>query len=301
MADDKPNAENEPPLDISPKKTKDGRPIFKTIHYSKIPVDERGAIRILKIHPGEPGQSEVQCELITGTVLHEKDRFPHDPSRVQFRPYDALSWCWGKAPSDSWISILKDETSYVKYVQPGLVSALRALRHGTYARFLWVDAVCIDQDHKAEKNVSILKQIRHVLRSNAAQVQVEMMAEIYGRANCVRIWLGDSDLSSDLAILFVKQQILQLQHFDDLSSSPHSSEKWRALLELMQRPWFSRRWVIQEVTLAKKAIIHCGKAKLAWTKFAIAVELFVEVETATHRLSEVSLVLNVSITCTTSS
>jgi hypothetical protein len=116
-----------------------------------------------------------------------------------------------------------------------------------------------------------------------------MMAKIFGRADCVRIWLGDSDPSSDLAILFIKQQILQLQHFDDLSSSTASSDKWRALLELMQRDWFSRRWVIQEVTLAKKAIIHCGKTKLAWTKFAIAVELFVEVETATHRLSEVSL------------
>lgn len=116
-----------------------------------------------------------------------------------------------------------------------------------------------------------------------------MMAEIYGRADCVRIWLGDSDPSSNLAILFIKQQILQLQHFDDLSSSTDSSDKWRALLELMQRDWFSRRWVIQEVTLAKKATIHCGKTKLAWTKFAIAVELFVEVETATHRLSEVKL------------
>ena len=80
-----------------------------------------------------------------------------------------------------------------------------------------------------------------------------MMAEIYGRADCVRIWLGDSDQSSDLAILFIKQQILQLKHFDDLSSSTDSSDKWRALLELMQRDWFSRRWVIQEVTLAKKA------------------------------------------------
>ena len=115
------------------------------------------------------------------------------------------------------------------------------------------------------------------------------MTEIYERADCVRIWLGDSDPSSDLAILFIKQQILQLQHFDDLSSSTDSSDKWKALLELMQRDWFSRRWVVQEVTLAKKAIIHCGKAKLVWTKFAVAVELFVEVETATHRLSEVSL------------
>src|SRR5271154_6812534 len=87
------------------------------------------------LHPGAPEQTEVQCELIPGTILS------NGTSDVQFKPYDALSWCWGKAPSDSWISILKDETSYVKYVQPGLIAALRALRHGTYARYLWVDAV----------------------------------------------------------------------------------------------------------------------------------------------------------------
>lgn len=136
--------------------------------------------------------------------------------------------------------------------------------------------------------------------AHLVQVQVEMMAEIYGRADCVRIWLGDSDPSSDLAILFIKQRILQLQHFDDLSSSPDTNEQWKALLELMQRDWFSRRWVIQEVTLAKKAIIHCGKAKLAWNKFAVAVELFVEVETATHRLSEVGLHILFVRTCITS-
>ncbi len=60
-----------------------------------------------------------------------------------------------------------------------------------------------------------------------------MMAEIYEQADCVRIWLGASDPSSDLAILFIKQQILQLQHFDNLSSSTDSNDKWRALLELM--------------------------------------------------------------------
>jgi hypothetical protein len=55
----------------------------------------------------------------------------------------------------------------------------------------------------------------------------------------------------------------------------------------MQRPWFSRRWVVQEVSLAQRALIYCGSDKISWRKFAIAVELFVEVETATHRLSEV--------------
>jgi hypothetical protein len=45
--------------------------------------------------------------------------------------------------------------------------------------------------------------------------------------------------------------------------------------------------VVQEIALARIATIYCGKDKISWNKFAVAVELFVEVETATHRLSEV--------------
>jgi hypothetical protein len=101
-------AEDVPPADTVPDKTKDGRPIFMTSHYNKIPVDKRGAIRILKVHPGGPEQTDVQCELIPGTILSGKYPLQQETSDVQFKPYDALSWCWGKAPPDSWINILKD-------------------------------------------------------------------------------------------------------------------------------------------------------------------------------------------------
>lgn len=47
------------------------------------------------------------------------------------------------------------------------------------------------------------------------------------------------------------------------------------------------RWVVQEIALANQATIHCGQHTIAWKDFADAVQLFVEVETATHRLSEV--------------
>jgi hypothetical protein len=38
--------------------------------------------------------------------------------------------------------------------------------------------------------------------------------------------------------------------------------------------------------LPRGAMVYCGNDKISWKKFAVAVELFVEVETATHRLSE---------------
>jgi hypothetical protein len=246
-----------------------GELVFKKIHYDKISVNDRGAIRILKVHCASSEHDDVVCELISGTILDYNDCKNHNPP-LEFKPYDALSWCWGKGPQDGKINIRLEGVSYVKCVQASVVSALRAFRHKNSDRHIWVDAICINQDYKPEKNR-----------------QVEMMADIYGRADCVRIWLGDLDNSSKLAILFIKQQVLQLQHFDDLCRSSEFSEKWKSLLELMQREWFSRRWVVQEVALAPKAIIHCGPAKLSWSKFAVAVELFVEAETATHRLSEV--------------
>lgn len=248
-------------------RTEDGRPIFKSEHYDKI--EMRGAIRILNVFPGHPEDLEVHCELIPGTILDYKERMECKPP-LKFEPYDALSWCWGTLSEESWISIRKGGTRYAKSVRSDLVAALRTLRHHEHDRPLWIDAVCIDQSNFEERN--------H---------QVEMMADIYGKADCVRIWLGNPTDSSNLAIRFIKKEVLQLQHFDELCESKEASAKWKSLLELMQRPWFSRRWVVQEVALARKAIIHCGSAKISWNKFAVAVELFVEVETATHRLSEV--------------
>jgi hypothetical protein len=122
---------------------------------------------------------------------------------------------------------------------------------------------------------------------NEKNHQVEMMNIIYGNASRVCIWLGEATDSSRMALSFIKNEVLYLQSFDTLCDSKDASKKWVALLDLMQRPWFSRRWVVQELALAREPIIYCGNDRISWKKFAIAVELFVEVETATHRLSEV--------------
>ncbi|KEF57561.1 uncharacterized protein A1O9_05479 [Exophiala aquamarina CBS 119918] len=233
-------------------------PEYTSAHYE--PIDKNGSsIRVLKLFSSNPNNPQVECELIQTSLDNEIAR-----------PYEALSWCWGPLSETAYINIRKGSKIYAKYVQPDLVSALQALRHYQNDRYLWIDAVCIDQFHPEEKN--------H---------QVEMMSIIYGKAQRVCIWLGDPTKSSRLALSFIKNEVLQLQNFDDLCDKKADTTKWNALLELMQRPWFSRRWVVQEISLAQRALIYCGSDKISWRKFAIAVELFVEVETATHRLSEV--------------
>ncbi|OCL14441.1 HET-domain-containing protein [Glonium stellatum] len=219
-----------------------------------------GHIRILKLLASSPENPYVECELVVTEFTESSEAIP----------YEALSWCWGTSRQTSYINIRKDGNLYAKHVSRSLLNALRALRRPKKDCYFWIDAVCIDQDNLQEKN--------H---------QVEMMSEIYGRASRVCIWLGERDKSSEMALKFIKTEILQLQNFDELCADEQSSEKWGALLDLMQRPWFSRRWVVQEVALARKAVIYCGVDKISWREFAVAVELFVEVETATHRLSEV--------------
>ncbi|MCJ1398968.1 hypothetical protein MMC11_002170 [Xylographa trunciseda] len=113
------------------------------------------------------------------------------------------------------------------------------------------------------------------------------MDQVYGKAENVCIWLGDSDDNSQVALSFIKDEVLRIWEFDKLCENLKKSKQWHALVMLMKRPWFSRRWVVQEIALAIRGTIHCGTDTLNWQQFADAVSLFVEVESATHRLSEV--------------
>ncbi|ROW15353.1 hypothetical protein VPNG_02351 [Cytospora leucostoma] len=183
--------------------------------------------------------------------------------------YEALSWCWGTETKDCAIKIKKGGEYYCFAVTKELSLALKYLRHGGKDRILWIDALCIDQDNHEERN--------H---------QVQMMSRIYTGAKQACIWLGEDSKDSTTAIHFIRE-IMRLENFDSISENKENASRWQSLLSLMQRPWFSRRWVVQEIALARSATIYCGTDDIPWENFAVAVELFVEVETATHRLSEV--------------
>jgi hypothetical protein len=44
----------------------------------------------------------------------------------------------------------------------------------------------------------------------------------------------------------------------------------------MARPWLTRRWVIQEVSLAYAATVHCGDHRIAWAWLCHAIEIFAQ-------------------------
>ncbi|KAL9062622.1 MAG: hypothetical protein Q9157_008764 [Trypethelium eluteriae] len=219
----------------------------------------KGTIRVFKLKSASDAKDSINGQLCE-IDLNDK------------QPYEALSWYWGKETDKKEAIRMLDEndTPFSFEILTNLVPALRALRQTDKDRVLWIDAVCVDQTNMGERNE-----------------HVAMMADIYDRATNVCVWLGEEDEWSEKALRFIKNDVLQLWEFDKLSADAKNSHHCAALIGLMKRPWFSRRWVVQEIALANEGIIQCGKDTIKWKDFADAVSLFVEVETATHRLSEV--------------
>ncbi|KAI1108244.1 heterokaryon incompatibility protein-domain-containing protein [Nemania sp. NC0429] len=256
--------------------------------YKKLPGSDK-RIRLLQLRSGATDGQEIFCELIEAdydNVFHVPTKLDSGGGRgesgspkgqMQWKEveskrieYEALSWCWGTKPPKYALKIEENGKTYKLRVRKELALALKYLRLPHQTRTLWIDALCINQDDHEERN--------H---------QVQMMSRVYTRAKEVCIWLGEDSEETKTAIDFIHQEIMELKNFDTLCSDKSYTEKWQALMMLMQREWFSRRWVVQEIALATKARIYCGPDSIAWKEFAVAVELFVEVETASHRLSEI--------------
>jgi hypothetical protein len=242
---------------------------FTKFQYDLLPNVNKN-IPLLRLRNGFLNNEDIEIELFDVEFSDDKTLPVHLKNKSAEQKYEAVSWCWGSGPKEDAIMVTKGEKTYKMAVSHELALALKYLRKRHEPRVLWIDAICIDQENIKERN--------H---------QVQMMSLIYTRATQVCVWLGEDTDESNTAIRFIRDEIMHLENFDSICSNKANAMKWRSLLMLMQRDWFSRRWVVQEVALARDATVYCGPECLSWRNFAVAVELFVEVETATHRLSEV--------------
>ena len=178
--------------------------------------------------------------------------------------YEAISYCWGTQNPSVTIECNHQALRITK----NLNSAIATLRREDVSLLLWADAICIDQASIEEKNS-----------------QVPLMRLIYEKAAVVQVWLGEDTPAESCGEAFCL--LNELSHarneldWDFNIFTKHSGCKalescklpalndpsWGSLLELLQRPWFSRVWIIQEVVVSRNAILRCGKLKLEWTDF----------------------------------
>ena len=235
------------------------RPNDPLPEYRYQPLRDPNAIRLLTLRHDDETAENVACDL-----------FEVAPDRKHEIQYEALSWTWSLAELRKPIRIDENGIGYYLHISTNLFEALKALRDPRKSRTLWIDAICVNQSSPDEKN--------H---------QIPMMPQIYGGATRVCIWLGVASEDSNDAIDFMEKIIDDIWSFDKLCGNTNEAFHWKALLTLIMRPWFSRRWIVQEIALAEDGIIYCGRKTISWRKFSDAVSLFVEVETATHRLSEI--------------
>ena len=238
-----------------------GKPGAKQYQY--LPLAQNHGIRLLKLAEDSGSIGNV-VDRIDGDLVHVSlDDLAHDSPPFK---YLAISYCWGGTPhlDRLWLS----DKEYL----PITKSAAYILRCIAPETHLWIDSVCINQKDTEEKSI-----------------QFSYMWGIYKLADCVLAWPGGPEDGGDLAMemLFDFKYALITKHMTgrelvvlprrEISFRPGlptvswrasytsipqdftlDRERWAAMSRFLDRPWFRRVWVIQEIVAAKEVNIVMG-------------------------------------------
>ncbi|KAK7964336.1 hypothetical protein PG988_011310 [Apiospora saccharicola] len=198
----------------------------ETPHHT--PIRQKSETRILILHPG------AFEDPICGDLL-----IVDLPSK---QPYEALSYTWGDESGDSTPCRTIQLGGRPFHVTANCENALRRLRRISSPRYLWVDAICVDQNNTEEKG--------H---------QVQLMPNIYSGAQTVLVYVGEAADGSD--------EFLASIGADRLTADYPTARTVRPLNTFFARRYFHRVWVLQEVALARKAELICGTFSISWPSF----------------------------------
>jgi hypothetical protein len=236
--------------------------LISTKTYSYQEISTLDEIRVLRLLPGLSSDilaCEFQVVSLSDTPV-----------------FEALSYVWGSPQKGH--KILCD--GHFLSITASLNEALLHLRYEDKPRFLWVDAISINQEDYDEKG--------H---------QVTMMSQIYQSAQNVLIWLGPAKSDTELAVRAINQivthclekssktfddinEIIRLDPMDILKTiidytlptaiSYDDSESWSAMRSFFDTSWFRRIWVVQEVCLGSHPVMLYGhEAPIKWGEFSL--------------------------------
>jgi hypothetical protein len=227
--------------------------------YQYSPLNEGAQeIRLMTLFPGTvSSEIRVGLEIVTVTKDGAYD-------------FEALSYAWGSAENPTEIFVGASGYQVLSITQ-NLAEALPYLRYEDRSRVFWIDAICVNQQDLKERSR-----------------QVERMADIFTKASRVVVWLGPESSDSSVAMdcfhticenvevnqaTQVIRSLSNKTHWEEARFRlPFSAAQYRSLYRLLQRSWFERLWIWQDVRLgSRNTIVKCGAKEILWRSMCTAV------------------------------
>lgn len=209
--------------------------------YQYEPLIAEDAVRMLVLEPADDFGSPLRCSIIQ----RRRDSQSLSASGCE---YSAVSYTWGNNTFSHQLFVRHDAQSWhCLHITASVDSLLRHLRVPYKPRTFWIDAVCLNQQDETEKTQ-----------------QIPLMGRIYSDAKRVDIWLGD-DEAEKAARAFTIIRRIECEEERMLDE-----EEEACLADFFNRPWFSRRWIIQEAVFSHDAVFHCGFHKLGLSRVMAA-------------------------------
>ncbi|CAK4030289.1 Hypothetical predicted protein [Lecanosticta acicola] len=165
--------------------------------------------------------------------------------------FNALSYEWGH--SAACHEIIIDGRPFM--IRENLYRFLRVLsRSAQNSLPCFTDAICINQEDLLERNA-----------------QVQAIGEVYSGAAKVLVWLGpstkESDFIFDLCNDAASASADDAEVVDRVSNIDPNTEEGDALDTVYQKSYWTRLWIIQELFLARDAVVFCGEKSTLWSIF----------------------------------
>jgi hypothetical protein len=185
----------------------------------------------MRIHPGS-FEDDIQADLFEINI--------NKPPK-----YEALSYTWGNETGLEHVYI----NGYHVLIRRNLFNFLRRLRYDDEPRVVWVDAISISQQDLVEKGL-----------------QVAMIGDIFRAAEQICVWLGEhADSSEELFLPCTRVHPRQIS-VDELVGDAELAHRVFLWHSLLSRRYFQRRWIVQEIILARAVTVYCGDSWATWSR-----------------------------------
>ncbi|KAF4492064.1 Heterokaryon incompatibility protein 6, OR allele [Colletotrichum fructicola Nara gc5] len=236
-------------------------------------------LRLLVISPSSQAGDKIMCRMRYAYLSNQQE-------------HTALSYAWGDRRDTAMISLSESLPIYpyyagspysAAYLQgpppphpfPPYPTASTAIRVTSSLR----DALCALRH--TDREVEVLVDALSINQSDDDELssQVQIKDRIYESAAQVAVWLGPSSDNSTLAMDTLREIGADPNWQDPgtrirtlATSLPRNAIS--SIVDLFERNYWKRLWIVQEIFYARSAVLYCGKDCIEWKEIRQAMALF---------------------------